>query len=118
MKNDQVSELPLVKDSLSTAYSLVQSNSYSSAVYSQAERISQQILSLAQPLGSRLPVAYANTLGNSAVDYIEKVVPGVGTIGAADLINQIKGGPAGPVIQIAQDVRSFAFLMICFVIFR
>jgi len=68
---------PVVKDTLDHAYSLVQSNPYSSAAYTRVEALSQSLLARLEPLQKRLPLETVDGYAQAGLDYVEKKFPGV-----------------------------------------
>ncbi|KAI5476684.1 hypothetical protein MNV49_007397 [Pseudohyphozyma bogoriensis] len=73
----RVQEYPIVKSSLSQAYSIVQSNSYSQYAYAHIEALSSSILARLEPLQHRLPIETVDGYANAGLDFVEKRFPAV-----------------------------------------
>lgn len=64
------------------------------------EQLSTTLLHLTEPVQARLPLAQANNLANSALDFVEKRVP-INTVGTAEVV-QMARGPADQAASIAK----------------
>lgn len=73
----RVSDYPVIKKSLSTAYGYINSNSYSSSLYHQLEALARAILAQLEPLQKRLPIKTVDGYANACLDEVEKRFPQV-----------------------------------------
>jgi hypothetical protein len=94
----RVTEYPVVKSSLQTAYNLAQSNSYSSRALSTASDLSNSLLNRLAPV---LPIQTADKYGNLTLDYVEKTFPVVKE--ETDVLVQRVRAPAEQSIAIAKS---------------
>lgn len=99
----QVQTYPVVKDTLAQAYSLVQSNTYSTAIYDRATTLALSILSRLEPLQNRLPLETVDGYANQTLDYVEKRFPQVKS-DTADLYKQARQ----PADQAAGIAKAYA----------
>lgn len=71
----QVHDYPVVKQTLETAYNLVQSNSVASYVYETATNLAAKVLASTEPLQQRLPLEKVDGYANQTLDFVEKKFP-------------------------------------------
>ncbi|KAL8276742.1 hypothetical protein RQP46_010851 [Phenoliferia psychrophenolica] len=98
----RVSDYPLVKSSLSTAYSLIASHQLSLKLYTTLESTSTKILSAVVP---HLPVETVDTYAAKGLDYLEKRVPAVKTETGEGLVQRVRG-PADEGVKVAREYAS------------
>lgn len=99
----QVQTYPVVKDTLAQAYSLVQSNTYSTAIYDRATTLALSILQRLEPLQNRLPLETVDGYANQTLDFVEKRFPQVKS-DTADLYKQARQ----PADQAAGIAKAYA----------
>lgn len=68
-------DYPVVKQTLETAYNLVQSNSVASYVYDTATSLAAKVLASTEPLQQRLPLEKVDVYANQTLDFVEKKFP-------------------------------------------
>lgn len=100
----RVSTYPIVKDSLDTAYSYVQANTYASAAYTRASDLSSAVLSKLLPIAqARLPIEKVDQYANAGLDLLEKNFPIVKE--ETKVVVKTVRSPADGAIAIAQGYK-------------
>lgn len=100
----QVTDYPLVKDTLATAHGYVERRPYLNTLYERTLALSLSILHRLEPLQKRLPLELADGYANSALDVVEKYVPQV-KMETGELLGMAKQ-PADAAYGRAADFKS------------
>ncbi|KAK4700862.1 hypothetical protein P7C70_g5380, partial [Phenoliferia sp. Uapishka_3] len=95
----RVTDYPIVKSSLSTAYSVIASNNISLKLYETLESTSHKILDVVVP---HLPVAQVDGYASKGLDYVEARFPAVKTETGEGLINRVRQ-PADQAGKVARE---------------
>merc|ERR1711939_825981 len=101
----RVYELPLVNDSLQTAYGLVQKYSLSQLAYDKATSVACALLDASAPITKRLdgPLHSIDGYANKGLDYVERRWPAVKSDTKVDDLVQKVAKPAEDAVGIAKS---------------
>ncbi|KAM0748272.1 hypothetical protein T439DRAFT_328253 [Meredithblackwellia eburnea MCA 4105] len=94
----RVTDYPLVKSTLTTAYSYISSNNLSLRLYTTLESYSHKALEIAIP---HLPVSTVDSYASAGLDYVEKKFPQVKTETGEDLVKRVRK-PADDAVGLAK----------------